>query len=664
MPIGPICCKINVLYAAFFRGSNFTKTGDLMAKALETFIKLLKRFRRLVLALFDIVVVSCSYVATWVLVLQGSDLFKTIVNTAEVQSSDPFREYKSLMVASCVFFVCCYVIVYAFMGMYDSLWRYAEVVEFFRFCVASILAVMAFVVGTQILFTEQRIPFAVYLMSAMFATAFTLVARLTYRMYRNTKIKSAGQKRRRVMLVGAGDAAGTLLHELNRNPSSDMNVICAVDDNPQKVGRSILGIEILGTTADIPQLVRQCEIETILICIPTLSDEDKHRILGICSKTNCSLRTLPDIVKLISDGKDLSSRIRDVKVEELLGRDVIEMTASNTLIRDKVVMVTGGGGSIGSELCRQIAAAGPKRLIIVDIYENNAYAIQQELIRQYGDKLDLQVQIASVRDSRKIDLLFCHYRPQLIFHAAAHKHVPLMETSPEEAVKNNVFGTYNVAISAEKYGAERFVLISTDKAVNPTNVMGATKRICEMIVQTIARTSKTSFCAVRFGNVLGSNGSVLPLFKEQIAAGGPLTVTDPNIVRYFMTIPEAVSLVLQAAALGESGSIYVLDMGSPVRILDLAENLIKLAGFIPYRDIDIVFTGLRPGEKMYEELLMDEEGVRQTASKKIFIGSPLRMDRENFEEHLKQLKKTAYSNDSEALLRQIAEMVPTFDHKC
>lgn len=646
--------------ARFFLGEH-KKFGDKMAKA---FADLLKRYRRAILVLFDIVVVTASYMATWVLVLQGSDLFKSLVNSAEVQSSNPFREYFSLMVSSCIFFVSCYIIVYAFMGMYDSLWRYAEIVEFFRFCMSSILAVGAFIVVSRFIFTERRIPIAVYLMSAMFATALTLVARLTYRMYRNTKIKSGVSRRRRVMLIGAGDAASTLLHELYKNPSDEMNIICAVDDSPQKVGRSILGIEIMGTTEDIPELVRQCEIETILLCIPTLEDENKHRILSICAKTNCNLRILPDIVKLIADGKDLSSRIRDVQVEDLLGREVIEISSTaSQLVKGKTIMVTGGGGSIGSELCRQIAASNPKKLVIVDIYENNAYAIQQELIRKYGDKLDLEVQIASVRDSKKVDLLFAHYRPNIVFHAAAHKHVPLMETSPEEAVKNNVFGTYNVALSAEKYGADRFVLISTDKAVNPTNVMGATKRICEMIIQSIAKNSKTSFCAVRFGNVLGSNGSVLPLFKEQIASGGPLTVTDPNIIRYFMTIPEAVSLVLQAASMGGAGNIYVLDMGAPVRILDLAENLIKLAGFIPYRDIDIVFTGLRPGEKLYEELMMDEESVQKTESKKIFIGAPLRMNRENFFDHLKTLKEIAYENDSERLLQFIAEMVPTFDHK-
>ena len=642
----------------------FLEFGDKMSRAIG---EILRRYRRLFLVLFDVIAVAAAYMGTWMLTLQGSDLLgEGMTGMADsVILVDPYKKYFSLMVSSCFFFVSCYVIVYAFMGMYDSLWRYAEIVEFFRFCVASFLAVGAFIIISQIIYTERRIPIAVYLMGAMFASILTLVARLAYRMYRNTKIKSSHSQRRRVLLIGAGDAASMLLHEINRNPSDEMNIICAVDDSPQKVGRSIMGVKIMGTTAQIPELVERCEIETILLCIPTIEEHDKRRILSICSKTNCNLRIMPDIVKLIADGRDLSSRIRDVKVEDLLGREVIEMDpATNTLISGKVVMVTGGGGSIGSELCRQIAAAGPRKLVIVDIYENNAYSIQQELIRRYGSKLDLEVQIASVRDSKKMDLLFSIYRPNLVFHAAAHKHVPLMETSPEEAVKNNVFGTYNVALSAEKYGAERFVLISTDKAVNPTNVMGATKRICEMIVQTIAPTSKTDFVAVRFGNVLGSNGSVLPLFKEQIAEGGPLTVTDPDIVRYFMTIPEAVSLVLQAASMSGKGNIFVLDMGEPVRILDLAENLIKLAGFIPYRDVDIVFTGLRPGEKLFEELTMDEESVHKTANRKIFVGAPLKMDKENFFTHLTTLKEIAYSNDSKKLLAFISEMVPTFNHEC
>jgi len=376
---------------------------------------------------------------------------------------------------------------------------------------------------------------------------------------------------------------------------------------------------------------------------------------------------LPDIVKIIKDDEDILSRITDVKVEDLLGREPIVLAdEALNFLNDKTIMVTGGGGSIGSELCRQIAGFRPKKLIIVDIYENSAYSIQQELKRKFGKKLDLDVRIASVRDTKKIDDLFNELRPDVVFHAAAHKHVPLMEDAPEEAVKNNVFGTYNCALCAEKYNVEKFVLISTDKAVNPTNVMGATKRICEMIIQNIAENTEgsTTFAAVRFGNVLGSNGSVIPLFKEQLAEGGPLTVTDKEVIRYFMTIPEAVSLVLQAGAISnKSGEIFVLDMGEPVKIVTLAENLIKMSGLIPYKDIDIVFTGLRPGEKLYEELLMDEEGLRKTDNNKIFIGSPLKMDASRFFTDLLELKAVAYENNSEKLMEKIKTMVPTFNHE-
>ena len=615
----------------------------------QSIAKAIQRYRKQLLLCFDIFMIVCAYLFSWIMVAGRANM----------------DMYRSLLIASCFFFVCCYAIVYGFMGMYDSLWRYAEIVEFFRCCVASVIAVATFVVITIFLFPETRIPVSVYLMSATFASCLTLMSRLTYRMYRNTKINALGNKRKRVLMVGAGDAASTILHEINKNADQDLNVICAVDDDPAKQGRSIMGVQIMGKTEDIPELVEQCEIETILVAIPTLTEGAKKRILAVCSKTNCNIRILPDIVKLIADGSDLISRIRDVKVEDLLGRAEIELTlATNELITSHVVLVTGGGGSIGSELCRQIAACRPARLISLDIYENNAYAIQQELKRAYGDKLKLEVQIASVRDTDKVDRLFERFRPEIVFHAAAHKHVPLMEDAPEEAVKNNVFGTYNVARAAEKYGARRFVLISTDKAVNPTNVMGATKRMCEMVVQTMAQTSKnTTFVAVRFGNVLGSNGSVLPLFKQQVAEGGPVTVTHPDIVRYFMTIPEAVRLVLEAASMGTGGNIFVLDMGQPVRILDLAENLIKLAGFTPYKDIDIVFTGLRPGEKLYEELLMDEEGLEKTANAKIYVGAPLRMDRERFFDQLQELKEVAYENDSGKLLEKLQQMVPTFHHE-
>ncbi len=615
------------------------------------FSEMLSKYRRVILLCADITVVTVAYSLTWVLISGRADM----------------DAYFSLLVSSCFLFVSCFAIVYAATGMYDSLWRYAEVVEISKCCMSSFVAIIAFVLMTLVLFHEKRIPLSVYGLSALFATTFTLYMRLVYRMYRNTKINRIGKKRRRVLIIGAGDAASTLIHEVNKSPTKEMNIICVVDDDKDKVGRSIMGINVLGTTEDIPLLVQQCQIETILIAIPTLDNKNRKRILDICASTSCNIRTIPDIVKIIKDGDNLLTRITDVKVEDLLGREpIILAEEAVNFINKKVVMVTGGGGSIGSELCRQIASFDPEKLVIVDIYENSVYSIQQELKRKYGDKLNLDVRIASVRDTKKMDTLFDELRPNVVFHAAAHKHVPLMEDAPEEAVKNNVFGTYNCALCAEKYNVEKFVLISTDKAVNPTNVMGATKRICEMIIQNIAENTEgtTTFAAVRFGNVLGSNGSVLPLFKEQLAEGGPITVTDKDIVRYFMTIPEAVSLVLEAGAMSrKSGEIFVLDMGDPVKILSLAENLIKMSGLIPYRDIDIVFTGLRPGEKLYEELLQDEESVRKTENKKIFIGSPLKMDASRFFSDLLELKSIAYENDTEKLMLKIKGMVPTFKHE-
>ena len=612
---------------------------------------ILSRFRKQILMLFDICALTVCYLAPWVL----------------ISGRAPYAQYSSLLVASCFLFVCCFEIVYGLMGMYDSLWRYAEVVEFFRLCTGSAIAIFLFVASSLLIFqgTGSQVPVSVYFLSAMFSAGVTMYSRLVYRMYRNVKLgKKGAHKARRTLLIGAGDAASTLLHEQFKKPSPDMNILCCVDDAPEKQGRYIMGIQIMGTTEDIPEIVEQCEIESILLAIPTMDEENKRRVLSICNKTKCNIKILPDIVKMITDGKDLASRIRDVKVEDLLGREEVQLSVRIAeFLRGKRVMVTGGGGSIGSELCRQIASCEPKALLLVDIYENSAYAIQQELRRKYGDKLDLQVQIASVRDSKKMDALFEHYRPEIVFHAAAHKHVPLMEDSPEEAVKNNVFGTFNVASSADRYGAERFVLISTDKAVNPTNVMGATKRVCEMIVQAMAQRSKTQFAAVRFGNVLGSNGSVIPLFKDQIACGGPVTVTHPDIVRYFMTISEAVSLVLEAGSMATGGEIFVLDMGKPMRILDLAENLIKLSGFIPYKDIQIVFTGLRPGEKLFEELLMDEEGLRKTENRKIYIGAPLKLNNQTFFDHLMTLKQIAYTNNSDNLVQALIDMVPTFHHK-
>ncbi|MEG0833166.1 MAG: nucleoside-diphosphate sugar epimerase/dehydratase [Oscillospiraceae bacterium] len=607
-----------------------------------------QRNRRGLLMSLDAFCITAAYLITWMLIAGRTSI----------------SEYRSLLFSSCVLFVLCFLIVFVLMGMYNSLWRYAEIYEFFRCVLASVLSIAAFLTMTLFLYTERRIPISVYLMSSLFAVSLTLYIRLTYRMLRNTKITYAGKQRRRVMVVGAGDAASTLLHEIFRDTNTDYNIVCAVDDNRQKIGRTIMGIKILGTTDDIPSIVTQCDIDTILIAVPAAEETEKKRILKICSQTACNMRMLPDICKLISDGKDLLARVRDVKVEDLLGREEIELDEKlNSFICGKTVMVTGGGGSIGSELCMQIAASGPKKLILVDIYENSAYDVEQRLRMIYKNKLDLDVRICSVRDSKKMDALICETRPQLIFHAAAHKHVPLMETSPEEAVKNNIFGTYNVSVSADKYGVETFVLISTDKAVNPTSVMGATKRICEMIIQAMSKKSKTRFVAVRFGNVLGSNGSVIPLFKDQIACGGPVTVTHPDIVRYFMTISEAVSLVISAADIAKGGEVFVLDMGQQVRILDLAENLIRLAGFLPYKDIQIEFTGLRPGEKLYEELLLSEEGITETEHKKIFIGNPGDIDKDSFFKKLAELKLLAYANKRSEVLSDVISMVPTFHHE-
>ncbi|MBQ6148751.1 MAG: polysaccharide biosynthesis protein [Oscillospiraceae bacterium] len=601
------------------------------------------RHRRLLLVLLDVAVVLSAYLGTWAL----------------ISGRESLTEYRSLLFSSCVLFVLCFVTVYELMGLYDSLWNYAELYEFFRCALASVVAIGAFLVITLFIYRERRVPISVYIMSSLFSASLTLYTRLTYRMIRNTTVRK-GDEKRRVMLIGAGNAASTLMHELFRDPDNNYNVICAVDDDPNKQGRTMMGVKIMGTTNDIPALVTQCEIDTLLLAIPSADEVEKQRILKICSQTTCNMRTLPDICKLISDGKELLERVRDVKMEDLLGREEIDLQTTHEHLQGKVVMVTGGGGSIGSVICNQVAASKPKKLILVEMYENSAYDVQQKLIMEYGSNLDLDVRICSIRDSRKMDALINECRPEIIFHAAAHKHVPLMETSPEEAVKNNVCGTWNLARSADKYGVESFVLISTDKAVNPTSIMGATKRICEMIIQAMSKTSKSRFVAVRFGNVLGSNGSVIPLFKEQITKGGPVTVTHPDITRYFMTIDEAVSLVITAQKMAKGGEIFVLDMGEQVKILDLAENLIRLAGFLPYKDIPIVFTGLRPGEKLYEELLLSEEGVTETENKKIFIGNLKGVDKEELFEQIAELKALAFSNDRQKTVDKIISMVPTF----
>ena len=450
--------------------------------------------------------------------------------------------------------------------------------------------------------------------------------------------------------------------EIANSDKLNKTVICFIDDMDTKQGRYLQGKKIVGKRDKIIEAAEKYEIDEIYIAIPSATGLERKEIIDICSKTNCKIKVLPGMYKILNDEVSVSA-LRNVDIEDLLGRDQIEINTEEIMgyVNNKVVLVTGGGGSIGSELCRQIAKHGPKQLLLIDIYENNAYDIQQELCRKYP-MLDLKVLITSVRNSKKIDKLFEQYHPDIVYHAAAHKHVPLMEDSPNEAVKNNVFGTFHVAKAADKYGAKKFILISTDKAVNPTNIMGATKRICEMIVQTFGQRSKTEFVAVRFGNVLGSNGSVIPLFKKQIEEGGPVTVTHPDIIRYFMTIPEAVSLVLQAGAYARGGEIFVLDMGEPVKILDLATNLIKFSGYTPDVDIKIEFTGLRPGEKLYEELLMDEEGMKTTPNKLIKIGKPINIDEKKLMSSLKILYDAAYS-ETDNMKELVHDLVDTYHYR-
>ena len=497
---------------------------------------------------------------------------------------------------------------------------------------------------------------------ATFLAVFVLVTRFSKRLYVAVKysFSTKNASKVRVLIVGAGNAGTMLIREILTTDKITYHPVCVVDDDPNKTGKNIYNVKIVGTTEQIPQMVEKYGIHEILIAMPSVPKADIKRIYEICEKTNCKVKTLPGIYQIVNGDASVTA-LRDVQISDLLGRDQITVNLDEIMgyIENRVVLVTGGGGSIGSELCRQIATHSPKQLIILDIYENNAYDIEQELKRNHPE-LNLLTLIASVRDVGKMEDVFKKYSPEIVFNAAAHKHVPLMETSPNEAVKNNVFGTLNMARCADKFGSKVFVQISTDKAVNPTNIMGATKRICEMIIQTIGKHSKqTKFVAVRFGNVLGSNGSVIPLFERQIAEGGPVTVTHKDIIRYFMTIPEAVSLVLQAGAYAQGGQIFVLDMGEPVKIYDLAYNLIKLSGLEPNVDIDIVCTGLRPGEKLYEERLMDEEGMQKTPNGLINIANPIELDEEKLWSTLDELKKAAYAETPD-MKNLVAHLVTTY----
>ncbi len=545
--------------------------------------------------------------------------------------------------------------------LYKSVWRYASATEMLNIVFATCCTS-----ATQFVFcylTNQKMPRSYYIIYLFLLFAMTCGIRFSYRILRIINMKRADMTQKKtgsnVMLIGGGAAANAIIKEAESSQFVSMNIKCIIDDNPGCHGKFLRGVPIVGGRERIADAVGQYSIDEIIFAIPSANNKTRKEILDICKETGCKLRTLPGIYQLIN-GDVSVSKLKEVEIEDLLGRDPIQINTEEILnsVHNKVILVTGAGGSIGSELCRQIAAHHPEQLILLDIYENSVYEIQQELLRKYPD-LNQLVLIASVRNTARIEKIFETYHPDIVYHAAAHKHVPLMETSPNEAIKNNVFGTYKTAQAAAKCGVKKFVLISTDKAVNPTNIMGASKRICEMVIQMMNHTTDTNFVAVRFGNVLGSNGSVIPLFKQQIAAGGPVTVTDPNIIRYFMTIPEAVSLVLQAGAYAQGGEIFVLNMGEPVKILDLATNLIKLSGYKPGEDIEIQFTGLRPGEKMYEELLMNEEGLKETANKMIFIGRPIEFDEEEFRRQLEVLEQEAMNEDGD-IRAEVRKIVPTY----
>lgn len=615
-------------------------------------------YRKLVLALADIVIIALCGLIT--------NLLASIFFSSEYQASLGLLYYISVNVVFCM-------LVMVSFGAYARQWRFFNLRDY-------IMCFFALFIGNALAFAMFFLfgkPIGIGFSSAYFilCTAGVLTFRALFRTaFLKTQYSGRIENSAKTLIVGAGAAGQLVLEEIRRarydmsNPSNDYLPVCFADDDASKLYRNIKGLFVKGTTDDIPQICQSEGIEQIIVAIPSTTPKNRKRILEICSKTECKIKLVPYLSEIYIDGEKpkLMQEVKDINIDDLLGREPItfDKTEIKNFVEGKVCLVTGGGGSIGSELVRQIAKYKPKQIIIVDIYENNAYDIQQELILDYGDKLNLVTLIASVRDYDKMDKIFNEYRPNLVFHAAAHKHVPLMETVPEEAVKNNIFGTFNVATLAEFYKADKFVLISTDKAVNPTNVMGATKRCCEMIIQYKAQYSTTTeFVATRFGNVLGSNGSVIPLFKRQIENNKPLTVTHPDIIRYFMTIPEAVSLVLEAGAMAKGGEIFVLDMGEPVKILTLAENLIRMYGKVPYKDVEIKFTGLRPGEKLYEELLMNEEGLKSTANKKIFIGKQIHINPTELLSQLDHLQSVVETNDSEATVHVLEEIVPTFNHK-
>ena len=616
------------------------------------------RFRKIILAIADMFMVAVSSLITNFM-LNGLHFYKVTILP------------KEMFISISISMLCC-VGCLIITGAYSKLWRYFKSTDYLSCIYGIILGISAAYFIVTIANVKVPWQYAVIhgCFSMLFICLFRLVFKHTFIEISDTESSSSPYKR--TMIIGAGRAGATIIREIfgiRQLPdvkNTPYEPVCIVDDNAKKIGTTVEGIEVVGTTGEIQKFVTEKNIEQIIFAIPSCKEEERQRILDICSKTTIPVKVIPFISDIVFNDENnlVINQIHDIKVEDLLGREPIRFDNDDikSFICGKVCLVTGGGGSIGSELVRQISKYEPKRVIIVDIYENNAYEIQQELVMEYGDKLDLITLIASVRDYFRMNQIFEKYKPDLVFHAAAHKHVPLMEVSPMEAIKNNVIGTFNVATIAQFHKVGKFVMISTDKAVNPTNAMGASKRCCEMIMQYLSQQqdNSTEFVTTRFGNVLGSNGSVIPLFKKQIEDGKPVTVTHPDIIRYFMTIPEAVSLVLEAASFAKGGEVFVLDMGKPVRIVALAENLIRMYGKKPYEDVKIVFTGLRPGEKIKEELLMDEEGLKKTSNKLIFIGSQINIEPDRFIENLEELKEAAEKNNEAVAINALHKMVPTF----
>lgn len=604
--------------------------------------------RRTILLVYDVIAIYLSGVIAIFI------RFELEFNEGAQLYLDTFHHYLPFIIGATL-------LIFYFSHMYSSLWSYAGASEMVNIVAACILAAVAQLIIVTYLPPEgDSMPRSYYILFGGVLFVLEFISRFAYRTLRSVSNKRVEMGiKTNVMIIGAGNAGAALIREISHSSHIDKKVVCVIDDSRNKIGNYISGIRIVGNRYDIPDAVKQFNVDEIMIAMPSVSQKEIKEILDICKDTGCELKRLPGMYQLVN-GEVSLSKLKKVDVNDLLGRDPIEVDLDSIMgyVSDKIVLVTGGGGSIGSELCRQIADHHPRQLILIDIYENSAYDIQNELKTRFPG-LNLVVLIASVRNTKRMDLIFKKYRPDIVYHAAAHKHVPLMEDSPNEAVKNNVLGTWKVVQAADEWKVKRFVMISTDKAVNPTNIMGASKRICEMIIQTYDKHSSTEFVAVRFGNVLGSNGSVIPLFKKQIEAGGPVTVTHPDIIRYFMTIPEAVSLVLQAGAYARGGEIFVLDMGEPVKILDLAKNLILLSGHKPDEDIRITFTGLRPGEKLYEEMLMEEEGMQETENKLIHIGKPIEMDEEHFLMQLENLKEYV-ENEPDDIREYVKQLVPTY----